>query len=128
MIGLGGLSANSVINHTESVFARYQLFLTMDQNFPQNPMLANMALSTTLSAPTNVMQEAERGVQTIKTLLKKEGDPYLALLAYHRIEYSPSELFEQEIMYYSTHDRRSEKAQNSRLLHSRGKWLKEDRR
>jgi len=26
--------------------------------------------------------EAERGVQTIKNLLKKEGDPYLALLAY----------------------------------------------
>ena len=40
----------------------------------------NMALNMPLVAQGN--GEAERGVQTIKNLLKKEGDPYLALLAY----------------------------------------------
>ena len=40
--------------------------------------------------------EAERAVQTVKNLLKKEGDPYLALLSYRstplKCGFSPSEL------------------------------------
>ena len=50
-----------------------------------------------------------RGVSKLSRIsgstVKKEGDLYLALLAYRstplEIGYSPTELFEQEITYYS---------------------------
>ena len=100
-----GLSANSVINHTKLIFARYAIPETIiSDNGLQfsSEAYAQFALEYgfkhTTSSPNDPQGngEAERGVQTIKNLLKKEGDPYLALLAYRstplEIGYSPSEL------------------------------------
>ena len=84
---LTGLSANSVINHTKSIFARYGIPETVvSDNGPQfsSEAYAQFALEYgfkhTTSSPNHPQGngEAERGVQTIKNLLKKEGDPYLA--------------------------------------------------
>ena len=84
---LTGLSANSVINHTKSIFARYGIPETVvSDNGPQfsSEAYAQFALEYgfkhTTSSPKHPQGngEAERGVQTIKNLLKKEGDPYLA--------------------------------------------------
>ena len=85
---LTGLSANSVINHTKSIFARYGIPETViSDNGPQfsSEAYAQFAreygFKHTTSSPNHPQGngEAERGVQTIKNLLKKEGDPYLAL-------------------------------------------------
>ena len=102
---LTGLTANSVINHTKSIFARYGIPETViSDNGPQfsSDAYAQFAreygFKHSTSSPNHPQGngEAERGVQTIKNLLKKEGDPYLALLAYRstplEIGYSPSEL------------------------------------
>ena len=102
---LTGLTAHSVINHTKSIFARYGIPETViSDNGPQfsSDAYAQFAreygFKHSTSSPNHPQGngEAERGVQTIKNLLKKEGDPYLALLAYRstplEIGYSPSEL------------------------------------
>ena len=102
---LTGLSANLVINHTKSISARYGIPKTVvSDNGPQfsSEAYAQFALEYsfkhTTSSPNHPQGngEAERGVQAIKNLLKKEGDPYLALLASRstpfEIGYSPSEL------------------------------------
>ena len=88
---LTGLSANSVINHTKSIFARYSIPETViSDNGPQisSEAYAQFAreygFKHATSSPNHPQGngEAERGVRTIKNLLKKEGDLYLALLAY----------------------------------------------
>ena len=56
--------------------------------------------------------EAERAVGTIKNLLKKEGDPYLALLAYRstplEIGYSPSQLLMNRALHTTREQRKPE--------------------
>ena len=102
---LTGLSANSVINPTKSIFARYGIPETVvSDNGLQLSSEANAQFALeygvkhTTSSPNHPQGNggAERGIQTIKNLLKKEGDPYLALLAYQstplEIGYRPSEL------------------------------------
>ena len=102
---LTGLNAISVIAHTKSIFARHGIPETViSDNGPQfsSEAYAQFAreygFEHVTSSPNHPQGngEAERGVQTVKNLLKKEGDPYLALLAYRstplEIGYSPCEL------------------------------------
>ena len=98
-------SAAEVIAHMKSVFARHGIpELVMSDNGPQYACEAFSQFSQeyqfqhVTSSPLYPQSngEAERAVKTVKTLLKKESDPYLALLSYRatplQIGYSPSEL------------------------------------
>ena len=127
---LTGLSANSVINHTKLIFARYGIPETVvSDNGPQfsSEAYAQFAreygFKRATSSPNHPQGngEAERDVQTIKNLWKK-GDLYSLIgisINPIRNRIQPLRVTdEQEIAYYSTHDWGAEKAQNSRLLRS----------
>ena len=94
-----------VIAHMKSIFARHGIpELIISDNGPQyscqafsefaNKYQFQHVTSSPLYPQSN--GEAERAVKTIKGLLKKETDPYLALLSYRatplQIVYSPAEL------------------------------------
>lgn len=99
------LTSAEVIVHMKSVFARHG---TPEQVISDNgPQYASEEFSEfareyqfihSTSSPLYPQGngEAEHAVKTIKVLLKKEGDSYLALLMYRttplQIGYSPSEL------------------------------------
>lgn len=98
-------SAEEVIAHMKSMFARHGIpELIMSDNGPQYSCEAFSVFAReyqfqhVTSSPLYPQSngEAERAVKTIKGLLKKEGDPYLALLSYRatplQIGFSPSEL------------------------------------
>ena len=101
---LQSLTSESVIHHTKSIFARHGI---PDEVISDNgPQYASQQYSSfakeygfvhKTSSPYHPQGngEAERAVKTIKGHLKKDGDPYLALLAYRstplEIGYSPSE-------------------------------------
>ena len=98
-------TATAVIQHTSSIFARHGIpEVVISDNGPQYTSDAYSAFSEKYgfrhitSNPYHPQGngEAERAVQTIKRLLKKSGDPYLALMAYRatplEVGYSPSEL------------------------------------
>ena len=102
---LNGTSADTVIQHTKSIFARYGIpEVVISDNGPQFSSEAyrkfsnNYLFKHITSSPYYPRSngEAERAVATIKSLFKKEDDPYLALLAYRSTPlqngYSPSEL------------------------------------
>ena len=98
-------TAEEVILHTKSIFARHgipeviisdngpQYVSAEYQNFAQKYEFEHITSSPYYPQSNG---EAERAVQTVKSLLKKEGDPYLALLAYRTTPlqsgFSPSEL------------------------------------
>ena len=98
-------TADSVITHSSSIFARHGIPETViSDNGPQyvseaySKFAQQYGFKHHTSSPYHPQGngEAERAVQTIKSLLKKSGDPYLALLAYRSTPlesgYSPSEL------------------------------------
>lgn len=98
-------TAEEIISHTKSIFARHGIpQIVISDNGPQFSseafvqFSANYGFLHRTSSPYHPQGngEAERAVQTIKSLLKKGGDPYLALMAYRatpiRSGYSPSEL------------------------------------
>ena len=102
---LSGTTADNIINHTKSIFARHGIpEVVYSDNGPQFSSEAHKQFALAYhfkhvtSSPYFPQSngEAEKAVGTIKRLLRKEGDPYLALLAYRStplaIGYSPAEL------------------------------------
>ena len=103
---LSSKSAISVITHMKSIFARHGVPQELvSDNGPQysSKEFAKFAKEYGFVHRTSSPKypqsngEAERGVQTVKMLLKKTQDPYLALLAYRSTPlsisgYSPAEL------------------------------------
>ena len=83
--------AEEVILHTKSIFARHGIpEVVVSDNGPQysSEAYANFARKFRFEHITSSPHypqsngEAERAVQTVKNLIKKDGDPYLALLSY----------------------------------------------
>ena len=103
---LSGESSANVIKHLKSIFARHGIPQELvTDNGPQyssrefSKFAENYGFIHTTSSPRFPQSngEAERGVQTVKNLLKKSDDPYLALLIYRstplpNVNCSPAEL------------------------------------
>ena len=94
-----------MILHTKSIFARHGLpEVVVSDNGPQYDSEAYASFAREFhfkhitSSPRYPQSdgEAEHAVQTVKNMLKKESDPYLALLVYQATPlqngFSPSEL------------------------------------
>ena len=84
-------TAEEVILHCKSIFARHGIpEEVITDNGPQfiaelfSEFARNYQFSHITSSPYHPMSngEAKRAVGTVKSLLRKKGDPYLALLAY----------------------------------------------
>ncbi|KAJ0023870.1 hypothetical protein NQD34_003769 [Periophthalmus magnuspinnatus] len=102
---LNKTKSSDVITHLKSFFARHGIpEVLMSDNGPQyscqtfTEFAATYGFKHITSSPKFPQSngEAERAVQTVKNLLKKAADPYLALLAYRATPlqsgYSPAEL------------------------------------
>lgn len=98
-------SAEEVIQHTKSIFARHGIpEVVISDNGPQysadayEQFAKDYQFQHITSSPYYPQSngEAERAVGTIKRLLNKEKDPYLAILSYRSTPlqngYTPSEL------------------------------------
>ena len=102
---LTSLTSEGVITHLKSIFARHGIPHTVVSD--NGPQYSSSSFATfadqygfchITSSPRypQANGEAERAVQTVKNLLKKSTDPYLALLSYRstpiKLGYSPAEL------------------------------------
>ena len=99
-------TSNAIITHLKSIFARHGIpQVVVTDNGPQYSsreffqFAKEYCFEHQTSSPHFPQSngEAERGVQTVKKLLKMSDDPYLALLSYRTTPlpnngYSPSEL------------------------------------
>ena len=99
-------TSGSIVNNCKSVFSRNGILeLVISDNGPQFISKVFLDFSNRfgfvhLTSSPHYPQgngEAERAVQTIKNLIKKASDPYIALLNYRSIplqhDKSPAELF-----------------------------------
>ena len=98
-------TSSSVIGHMQSIFTRYRIpEVIVSDNGPQyssevfSQFARDYGFEHVTSSPhyPQANGEAERTVKTVKALLWKAKDPYLALLAYRStptaVGYTPSEL------------------------------------
>ena len=88
---LSSESSSEVIRHTKSILARHGIPKEIvSDNGPQYSSLeyknfvSEYGILHTTSSPKYPQSngEAEKGVRTVKALLKKSDDPYLAMLTY----------------------------------------------
>ena len=137
---LNGVTAEQVIVHTKSIFARHGIpEVVISDNGPQYTSEAYAKFAKDYqfhhitSSPYFPQSngEVERAVGTVKNLLKKSDDPYLALLAYRATPlqngYSPSELLmcrKLRTTVPSTHSQRVPKVPDSVTLREKDKHLK----
>ena len=137
---LNGVTAEQVIVHTKSIFARHGIpEVVISDNGPQYTSEAYAKFAKDYqfhhitSSPYFPQSngEAERAVGTVKNLLKKSDDAYLALLAYRATPlqngYSPSELLmcrKLRTTVPSTHSQRVPKVPDSVTLREKDKHLK----
>ena len=104
-VKLSSTTAADVITHLKSIFSRHGIPDTViSDNGPQFSATAFREFSQaygfthTTSSPKypQANGKAERAVRTVKELLKKNDDPYLAMLVYRATPlkngYSPAEL------------------------------------
>ena len=102
---LADTTAETIIRHTKSIFARHGIpEVVISDNGPQYSseaykVFANQYHFKHITSSPYYPQsngEAERAVGTLKRMLEKEKDPYLALLAYRTTPlqngYSPAQL------------------------------------
>lgn len=98
-------TAEEVIVHTKSIFTRHGVpEIVVSDNGPQYSsegyakFAQEFQFEDFTSSPHSPQSNggSERAVKTVKSLLKKEGDPYLALMLYRATPlqngFSPSEL------------------------------------
>ena len=138
---LKGTSAEEVIKHTKSIFARHGIpELVISDNGPQYSSEAYTQFASeyqfkhVTSSPYHPQGngEAERAVGTVKGLLKKEGDPYIAILAYRSTPlqngFSPAELLmsrKLRTVVPITREQRTPKVPEIETLRAREKQLKD---
>ena len=116
-------TAAEVINHTKSIFARHGIpEIVISDNGPQfgseayRQFAQDFQFEHITSSPYFPQSngEAERAVGTIKNLLKKKDDPYLALLAYRATPletgYSPAELLMSRMLRTTVPSTRKQRA------------------
>jgi len=141
---LSQLTADAIITHTKSIFARHGIpEVVYSDNGPQfsSDAYKQFALVYQFKHVTSSPYfpqsngEAEKAVGTIKTLLKKEGDPYLALLAYRStplaVGYSPAELLMSRRLRSSvpmTRQQRKPEIPDSKVVRERDKQLKSNQK
>ncbi|KAK3098958.1 hypothetical protein FSP39_024697 [Pinctada imbricata] len=108
---LTSTSSETIVNHLKSIFSRHGIpEVLRSDNGPQyaSKYFADFAsqygFSLVTSSPRYPQSngEAERAVQTVKNVIKKSDDPYLALMAYRATPiqngFSPSELLMGKII------------------------------
>ena len=134
---LDNTSAGSVILLWKSIFARHGVpEQVVTDNCPQfdsyefRKFARDYQFRHIISSPyyPRGNGEAERGVKTVKELLRKSDEPYLALLAYRSTPvtngYSPAELLMKRILRTNVRISREARVSDKNLLLEREEELR----